>query len=199
MTELLPTMSLESPEPAADAYAVPADAILDELEACGITHVITVADFVQMSVHKRLGEGYLPNVRVLHTSTEDEAVVIAVGLHLGGQVPVVVIQNQGLYACVNNLRAIGLDCEFPIFMMIGQFGREPDNFGKDPSLSRRRVVRLLEPLLETLEIPFLRLEEPGDIGNIRRAFELSRQRSWPTAVLVGAPTGWAKPNATRGR
>ncbi len=177
--------------------SVPAEAILDELRACGITHVVAVADFIQMSVHRLLDEGYLPGVRVLHTATEDEAVVIAAGLHLGGKVPVVMMQNQGLYACVNNLRAIGLDSRLPIFMMIGQFGRESANFGRDPNESARRVVRLLEPLLNTLEIPFLRLEGPEDIGNVRRAFELSRTQSWPAALLVGVPTGWQQSDSER--
>ncbi|MCO4262514.1 thiamine pyrophosphate-binding protein [Pseudarthrobacter sp. MDT3-26] len=176
--------------PVGHRLAVPGELILDELAACQITHVVTVPDFVQMSVHAKLRENYLPDVEVIHTSTEDEAVVIAAGLYLGGANPVVIIQNQGLYACVNNLRAIGLDCGLPIFMMIGQFGREEENFGQDPALSDRRVVRLLEPLLDTLEIPHLSLEGPEDIGNVRRAYELSRERSWPTALVIGVPTAW---------
>ncbi|GFG48664.1 thiamine pyrophosphate-binding protein [Mycolicibacterium agri] len=176
--------------PVGHPLAVRADHILDELAACNITHVVTVPDFVQMSVHAKLREGYLPSVDVIPTSTEDEAVVIAAALHLGGANPVVIIQNQGLYACVNNLRAIGLDCGLPIFMMIGQFGREESNFGHDPAKSQRRIVRMLEPLLDTLEIPIFRLERPSDIGNVRRAYETSREKSWPTALVIGVPTAW---------
>lgn len=176
--------------PVGHELAVPADAILDQLAECKVTHIVTVPDFVQMSVHAKLREGYLPDVRVVPTSTEDEAIVIAAALYLGGANPVVIIQNQGLYACVNNLRAIGLDCGLPIFMMIGQFGREEANFGQDPAHSERRVVRLLEPLLDTLEVPHLRLEGPSDLANVRRAYEISRERSWPAALVIGVPTAW---------
>lgn len=169
---------------------VDARAVLDQLAVCGITHVVTVPDFIQMSVHHLLADNYLPDVEVIHTSTEDEAVVIAAGLYLGGKSPVVIVQNQGLYACVNNLRAIGLDVGLPIMLMIGQFGREKENFGHSTANSTRRVVRLLEPLLDTLEIPHLPLEVPADLGNVARVFELSRERSWPAALIVGVPTGW---------
>ncbi|MEH6944825.1 thiamine pyrophosphate-binding protein [Bacillus sp. JJ722] len=172
------------------AYSVKASAILDELKACGITHVVTVPDYVQLSVHRFLEQGYLPEVSVVPCSTEDEAIVIAAGLYIGGKVPVVIIQNQGLYACVNNLRGMGLDSNVPIFMMIGQFGREFSNLGKDTRDSSRRVVRILEPLLDMLEVPYLCLEGPEDIGNIQKAFEISRKHQSPAALLIGAHTAW---------
>lgn len=183
-------MNLTNTDTTTSIYSVNATSILDELKACGVTHIVTVPDFVQFSVHKYLEEGYLPDVTIVSCSTEDEAIVIAAGLYIGGKVPVVIVQNQGLYACVNNLRGAGLDAHVPIFMMVGQFGREFSNLGKNPRQSSRRMVRLLEPLLDTLEVPYWRLEGPEDTPNIRKAFQAAFEKEWPTALLIGANTGW---------
>src|SRR5688500_20116475 len=82
-------------------HAGGAPAILAELAACGITDFVTMPDYVQIAVNHRLAEGYLPGVRVVNTATEDEAVAIALGLHIGGRVPYLSMQNQGAFACAN--------------------------------------------------------------------------------------------------
>jgi sulfopyruvate decarboxylase TPP-binding subunit len=102
----------------------------------------------------------------------------------------VIVQNQGLYAGINSLRALGLDSKVPLFFVIGQFGREFSNLGSDPRDSKRRVVFLLEPLLETLGVPSWRLEGPDDLPNIEAAWQASRDRSGPTALIVGHFVGW---------
>ena len=172
-------------------FSVKASAILDELKACGVTDVVTVPDYVQASVHMALEKGYLPDVRIVNCATEDEAVAIAYGLWIGGRTPVVVMQNQGAFASANALRSIGMNAGTPIFMMIGQWGRELENLGQDPSLSKRRAVRGTEPLLDALEIPWYRLESPDDIDVIRKAFNHVFDNESPAAVLVGAHTAYS--------
>ena len=58
-------------------------------------------------------------------------------LRIAGKKPVTVVQNQGLYACINTIRAVGLDASLLIVFLVGQFGREFANFGQDPSLAER--------------------------------------------------------------
>lgn len=172
------------------SHSVSASAILEQFRACGISDVTTVPDYVQMSVHRRLTEGALPEVRVVQCSTEHEAVTIAAGLHIGGRTPLVMMQNQGLYACCNALRAIGLDAQLPLLLLVGQFAREFANLGADPQSSSRRLVRNTERLLEALEVPFYRLECRADVGVIRTAHQRSQDERWPVVVLVGAHTAW---------
>ncbi len=172
-------------------YSIKASAILDELKACGITDVVTVPDYVQASVHMALEAGYLPDVRIVNCATEDEAVAIAYGLWIGGRTPVVIMQNQGAFACANALRSVGKNARTPVFMLVGQWGRELDNLGQDPSQSNRRVVRGTEPLLDALEIPWYRLEGPGDIVVIKKAFNHAFSAESPVAVLVGAHTAYS--------
>lgn len=168
-------------------YSIPAGDLVAALRAAGADSVVTVPDFVQFSVHARLEEGE-PGLTLVRACSEEQAVNVAAGLAVGGRRPVVLIQNQGFYACVNAVRALGLDAQIPMVLMIGQFGREFSNLGRDRSLSSRRMVRMLEPMLETMGIPFVCLERRHDAALVNQAFDLALERNGPAALLVGAYT-----------
>ena len=95
------------------------------------------------------------------------------------------IQHAGLYACVNHLRGVGLDMNMPLFMMIGLLGRDVD---KTPRDNPGSMVRLAEPLLDTLGIPHYLVDGPDDVHLIHEAFTESRRREQPVAALIGALT-----------
>lgn len=171
-------------------YSVPASAFIAQLVDCGVTDIVTVPDYVQASVHMMVERGMVPGIRNVNCATEDEAVCIALGLWIGGRRPVLMIQNQGVYASANSLRSAGVSSQFPLVLLVGQWGRELANLGKDPSQSVRREVRRTEPLLDALEIEWLRVEHPDDIAKITKAFEISREQQKPVAVLIGAHTSW---------
>ena len=101
-----------------------------------------------------------------------------------------VVQNQGLYACVNTLHAVGLDASLPIVLLVGQLGREFANCDHEPSLSTRNTVKLLEPVLNALGVRFWRLEDENDLGRIDGAFSYADKENRPAVLIVGAPTGW---------
>ena len=164
--------------------------VLGELERCGVDYVVTVPDWVQIPLHRALERQPEGGIRMLNCCTEDEAVTLAAGLHVGGKTAVVVIQNQGLYAGLNALRGVGLDAETPIVMLIGQFGREVANFGATPRSSSRRVVRILEPLLDMLEIPYWNIERTDQIGGVAKAFESAQKRQAPAAVIFDRNMAW---------
>ena len=168
-------------EPA--ARPVESAAIVRELLKLGITHVITVPDTVQRTVIARLME--LDSLRVLTACTEDEAMGINAGLWIGGQRPMMLIQNNGVYASINTLKAIALDARVPTFMMVGQFLRD---VSKPIEEQRARAVRMLEPTLAAWGVPYFRLEGPEDIGVFERAYRRAQEDLGPAVVIVGAPT-----------
>jgi len=163
-------------------------AVVDQLLDCVVTHIVTVPDYVMMSVYREIESRGAP--RLVYCCTEDEAVTIAAGLHIGGARPMVMMQNQGLYASLNAIRAIGLDARLPIFMMIGQFGREHANLGRPASESNRLLVRNCERLLDALEIPFVACERASDVARIADAYRIAQEREWPSAALIGTYTAW---------
>ena len=116
--------------------------------------------------------------------------MVAAGLHIGGERSAVVIQNQGLYAGLNALRGIGLDAGLPLVMLIGQFGREADNFDGSTRQSRRRIVRILEPLLELLEIPYWKVERADQITAVAEAYETAGAKQAPVAVIFDRNLTW---------
>lgn len=173
-----------------DDHSIGATAYLAALHHAGVSHFVTVPDFVQFALHQAVERGD-SDMRVVRTCNEDQAVCVAAGLTIAGQRPIVVVQNQGFYAAINSIRAVSLDAQIPTVLLIGQFGREFDNFGHSSKTSRRRVVNLLEPLLDTLGIPFWNLERNGDVTEaVSAAFDAAHTRHGPAALVVGRPTAW---------
>ncbi len=181
-----------------EKFSVSAEDILDGLHRCGVKHVVTVPDMLQIALHKAL-EAEDVGIRVTNTSTEDQAVEVAAGLYAGGEDAILLMQNQGFYACINSVRALGLDASIPLCFLVGQFGREFSNLGNSPLASKRLMVRMLEPLLDTLDIPFWRLETSEDAGNLVSAWEASRQRSGPAVAIAGHFVGWSGNSVTHAR
>lgn len=117
--------------------------------------------------------------------------MIAGGLHCGGQRCAVVIQQQGLYAGLNALRGIGLDAGTPIVALIGQFGREASNRGEKTTQSSRRIVNLLDPMLELLDIPSFYVDSGADVENVSKAYAKAESESRPTAVVFNCNMQWS--------
>jgi sulfopyruvate decarboxylase subunit alpha len=157
--------------------------VLRKLKSNSVTHAVTVPDWIQIGLHRAITDD--GELALIPFCTEDEAITAAVGLHIGGKRAVVVVQNQGLYAGLNALRAIGLDAGMPIVLFIGQFGREIANFTPDPGQSARRVVRILEPVLDAVEVPHWRIDSVDDLDVIDMAFAEAERTSWPAAVIFG--------------
>lgn len=169
---------------------ISASAAVAALQRNGVDHVVTVPDWVQLSLHERLHRG-VPGIRLINTTNENQCITVAAGLTIGGCRPMLVMQNQGLYNGVNTLRAVCLDAQVPLVFMVGQFGREFANIGQDPRASRRTMVRIMEPLLESIGVPFLRLESEDDLARVDEAYDRAQRERNAVVLLVGAPMAWS--------
>ena len=165
------------------ARPVEGAALATEIQKLGITHVLTVPDSHQKTVLDVLAKG--SSSRLLTICTEDEAVGMNMGLYAGGQKPMLIIQNNGLYAGINAIKALSFEARVPLLMMIGEFVRDPAVPSRE---NRVRAVRMLEPTLETWGIPYYRIDGPEDIGNLARAHQQSLDDRGPVAAIVGART-----------
>lgn len=174
------------------ARAIDAQALLDAMRAAGITHMLTVPDTHQRTLLALLAETSTP--KLITVCTEDEAIGINAGLYIGGARPMLLIQNNGLYACLNTLKAIPLDAGVPTFMLIGEHGRDLTQPSRE---NAERSVRMLEPTLEAWGVPYYRLEGPEDVGNFERAYHQCQEQGGPVALLVGAPTSKPSGQTTR--
>lgn len=167
-----------------------ASEIYKRLLAQGISHVVTVPDFVQFSLHATLAQ-HPEAIRCIFAASEDQAVTTAAGLWMAGAKPIVLVQNQGLYKCTNTLRAVCLDAGVPLLFMVGQFGREASNIGQHMNQSSRSMVRLMIPHLDALGVEHWMLEADEDLDAIQDAWAHANDKETASVVLVSRHTTWA--------
>ena len=172
---------MTQPEPV--ARGVEASVIAGELRALGIDHVVCIPDSYQKTLIALLQDD--PAIRFITACTEDEAMGINAGLYVGGKNPMLVIQNNGIFASINTIKAIPLDARVPTFIFVGQYQRDT---ALPIEESKSRAVRMVEPTLDVWGVPRYRLEGPEDVGNIRAAYERAHETMGPAALIVGAPT-----------
>lgn len=167
-----------------------ASGLLAAFKSAKATHCVTVPCFTQFALHQRIimdGDSGMPSILAC---TEDQALTTATGLHIGGATPFVMIQNQGFLKCINTLRATCIDSAIPMVFLVGQFGRESDNFDKPAKQSRRSMVRLMEPLLETLNLRYWNIESDADNHCVAKAFEHAKSAQSAAVLLVGRHITW---------
>ena len=166
-----------------------ATALLAQLRAGGTTHVVTVPDFVQFALHEKIltADSGIQNV---FACSEDQALTTATGLYVGGATPVVMVQNQGLYKCINTLRATCIDAGVPIVFFVGQFGREIENFGQPTVQSKRSMVRFMEPVLDALGVRYWTVDDDAQAPRVAEAFAHARSAETAAVVLVGRHVTW---------
>jgi sulfopyruvate decarboxylase TPP-binding subunit len=165
------------------ALPVSAEAILQELTRLDITDVINVPDTHQRSLLAALARQ--SRIRLLTACTEDEAIAINAGLWIGGRRPVLSIQEVGLLAAMNNVKALCMDARIPTCMLVGYFGRDVTRPARD---NASRGVRLIEPTLEAWGVAYFPIEGPDDLLAVGQAYRHSVEHHAAAVVLIGAPT-----------
>jgi sulfopyruvate decarboxylase TPP-binding subunit len=165
------------------ATGTPGTELANAVRALGVTHIICVPDTMQKTAIDSLAATAPPEL--LYVCTEDEAIGINAGLYITGHQPMLLIQNNGLYACINTLKAIALDAQVPTFMLIGQYGRDVT---KTIEANTRRQVHRLEPTLDAWGVPHARLEGPADLPKLRAMWDRAWETKGPAAALVGTAT-----------
>jgi len=170
-------------------YSIPASVGVSALCRNKVDHIVTVPDWVQLSLHERLNQG-IDKIRVINCCNENQVITVAAGLTIGGKRPLLMMQNQGLYNCFNTLRAVCLDAHIPMVLMVGQFGREFANLGKPSTESERTMVRIAEPFLKSIDVPFHVLDTEADMAKMDIAFAQAEAQRTAVVLLVSAPMAW---------
>src|SRR5258707_13767306 len=152
--------------------------IIAAIKASGIEFVVSVPDITT-------SEGLLrpiardPSLRLIRICKEDEGVAICTGLAFCDRRALLLIQNTGLMDSLNAVRAVAVEYEQPVCMMVGLQGKEPD---RKPRESEKYGVRIVEPLLEIMGIDQHLIETAADIAKIRPAIDAAYARSRPVVL-----------------
>jgi len=156
-------------------------AIIAAIKRAGIEFVVALPDIVT-------SDGLLwplstdRDVKLVRICKEDEGVAICAGLSFCDRKSLLLIQNTGLFDSLNAVRAVGAEYELPICMMVGLQGKEPDLL---PRQSSKYAVRIVEPVLDAMEIEHHLLQDPTDVAKIEPAIARAYSASKPVVLLVG--------------
>jgi sulfopyruvate decarboxylase TPP-binding subunit len=160
-----------------------AQRMLDALRRAAISHLVVVPDTYQKSFLSAVEQSN--DIITVAACTEDEALGINAGLYVTGHRPMLSIQNNGVFACLNALRGIALDGAVPTVFLIGMYGYKPDRPMEESPL---RMVRMLEPTLTTWGVPTRRLSSDDDLAAFPAIYEEALSRRGPSALVVPIPT-----------
>ncbi len=123
-----------------------------------------------------------PELRVVQICKEDEGVSICSGLYAAGQRALLLMQHTGLLDSVNALRGVAMEGQNPVCMMVGLLNKEP---GVPPTQSKHYGLRVVEPVLDAMQIEHHLIEISHDVAKIVPAIEHAYDRSMPVVMLIG--------------
>ena len=155
--------------------------IIDALKKANVTHVAALPD-ITTSAGLLWPLSREEGIRLIRLCKEDEGVSICAGLAFCDKRAVLLMQQTGLMDSLNAVRAIAVQYRQPVCMLVGLLGKEPD---RAPRESASYGVRIVEPVLDAMEVDHLLIEESGDVAQLTPAIDRAYAQSRPLAALIG--------------
>ena len=143
-------------------------------------------DFVTYLPETRLGQIVPlirddPDMELIATASEQEAVTIAVGATLGGKQAAVYMESTGIYVSSYSLLVTGQQLGVPILLVIAHLGGERDQRNH---FLYATIGKHTEPVLDGLDIGHLAITDGDELeAKIADAVRTSRARRSPYALL----------------
>ena len=119
--------------------------------------------------------------RLVNVCKEDEGVSICAGMSYAEKRALLLMQNTGFLDSINAIRVMGMDYQLPVVMMIGLQGIEKDCA---PTDSKQNGVRIVEPILDAMSIPYHVLIRGRDAAGIPEAIDEAYTASHPLVFLI---------------
>ncbi len=164
-----------------EADALHGGGIIREIAASGIEFVVSVPDITTSEgLLRPLAQAARP--RLIRVCKEDEGIGICAGLAYTGKRSLLLIQQTGMLDSINAIRGVAVEYALPICMMVGLLEKE---LGVPPRQSKRYGIRIVEPILDAMGIPYHGIETDADLGKIKPAIDDAYAGSHPTVLLIG--------------
>ena len=162
-------------------YPLTAAKIKEEFKRAGIHFVVALPD--RVTSHYLL-KGLIadPDFHVVQVCKEDEGISVCSGLYAAGHKSVMMMQYTGFLDSINAIRGVAVEGHFPVCMVVGLLGKEPD---VAPKQSKKYGVKIIEPICEVMGIERSLIERDSDAPKIGQAIEKSFASSAPSAILIG--------------
>lgn len=150
--------------------------IVSLLRGAGITHVVTVPDSTIGQWESAIEQSGIELIRVCR---EGEAWAVAAGLHLGGALPLVMIQCTGLFESGDALRNVLHDWKLPIPSIIGY-----RSYLNQDTLPGDTCLVFTEPILKAWQIDYRLITTVGQYPEMVSHLQEYRTAAAPRALLI---------------
>ena len=155
--------------------------IVNAIREAGVSHILSVPDrTTEKGILRRVAEDH--SFRHVRVSKEDETIGISAGLSYSNTRSLCLFQYTGLLDSLNAVRAIAMEYSMPICMMVGLLGKKPRVAPKE---SENYGIRIVEPILEAMEMTYVLIESNHDVKKIVPAIEEAYKNSTPITFLIG--------------
>lgn len=160
-----------------DAEAVAA--VIRGLRRAGVSVATYLPDSLLKELYPALDAD--PGIRTIPVTHEGEGAAIAGGVFLSGKRAVLVMENSGLRAAAEPLARMGLGSGIPVVMLMSYRGE----LGENSWWAIPHGITM-EPLLQTLRVPYRIVREAGGIEQaIVDAYAWSYSAYQHSAVVLG--------------
>ena len=122
--------------------------------------------------------------RLIRVCKEDEGVSICAALSYTGTRALLLMQQTGLLDSLNSIRAIAMEYQQPVCMMIGLQGKNPAEKIAD---AENYSVRIVKPILQLMGLKTVIIENEKDIPKIAKSISYAYEFEQPVCFLLGSP------------
>ena len=164
-----------------EVASLKADRIIKEIKRAGIRFIVALPDRTT-SEHLLKPLFQDQDLKVVQVCKEDEGVSICSGLYSAGERALLLMQHTGLLDSINALRGIAVEGSNPVCMMVGLLNKEPDI---PPTQSNRYSLRIVEPVLDAIQIEHYLIETSEETDKIAPAIEDAYEKAAPVVFLIG--------------
>ena len=165
---------VESNEPI-PAYAT---LFVEGLKETGVGLVTAMPESLLKSLYRLCAED--PDIRYIPVTNEGEMPGICAGAYVVGAKALMIMENSGIRQASEPIARFSFRSAIPMVMVLsfrGDFG-ERNFWGHNHA-------QTMEPMLETLRIPYRYVRRNGQIKPaIRRAFVHADASQWPVALIM---------------
>lgn len=119
------------------------------------------------------------SIGYMAVNREEEGLGVCTGAYLGGQVPVLVMQNTGVGTLITSLCSLGAYYRVPITMLISHRGSPGEPIGAQVPMGTA-----VETLLATINIPTFRFSDPADAAKVGKLVPFASVAEGPVAAIL---------------
>lgn len=160
-----------------DSRTAVAQRLADEFASCGITLIASLPD----NWINPLIETIAQDNRFLHVpvNREESAIGLCSGAYMGGTGSAAIMGASGFMTVIYAITKINYTYEIPLLTVItlrGAFG--------DPNKHHVSNGLYLLPVMDAISLPYMIIDKPDEIRNIKRAWQHSKNYARPAVVAL---------------